>query len=171
LEVDRGLTYVYPERMSTTVTHEQRLRATGIELPDPVPSFGQYVPAIVDRSTMWVGGHFGTRSDGSIFVGRCGEDVSAVEARGIARAAAVNLVSTVRDTLGTLDRVARVAQVYGVVNSTSDFREHTSVIDAASDVLVEIFGDAGRHTRLAVGVASLPGHLVLEIQATLLLAE
>jgi enamine deaminase RidA (YjgF/YER057c/UK114 family) len=64
----------------------------------------------------------------------------------------------------------RVVQVYGVVNATADFVEHTSVIDAASDVLVEVFGEAGRHTRLAVGVSSLPSHLVLEVQATFIVA-
>jgi enamine deaminase RidA (YjgF/YER057c/UK114 family) len=115
-----------------------------------------------------VGGHFGTRPDGSPHVGRCGHDVTAAEARDAARSAAINLVATVRDTLGSLDRVELVVQVYGVVNATPDFVEHTSVIDAASDVLVEVFGDAGQHTRLAVGVASLPANLVLEIQALLI---
>ena len=73
-------------------------------------------------------------------------------------------MATVRETLGSLDRVELVVQVYGVVNATPDFVEHTSVIDAASDVL----GAAGQHTRLAVGVASLPANLVLEIQALLI---
>ena len=76
-------------------------------------------------------------------------------------------MATVRETLGSLDRVELVVQVYGVVNATPEFVEHTSVIDAASDVLVEVFGEAGRHARLAVGVASLPANLVLEIEAVL----
>ena len=118
-------------------------------------------------SSSGLGGHFGTRADGSIHTGRCGDDVSVDEARAAARSAAVNLLATVRETLGSLDRVDRVVQVYGVVNSTPEFVEHTAVIDSASDVLVEVFGDAGRHARLAVGVSSLPANLVVEIQATL----
>jgi enamine deaminase RidA (YjgF/YER057c/UK114 family) len=76
----------------------------------------------------------------------------------------------VRDALGSLDAVEQVVQVYGVVNATPDFVQHTGVIDAASDVLVAVFGDAGRHTRLAVGVSSLPANMVLEIQALLVVA-
>jgi len=153
--------------MSASLTHEQRLGSTGIALPAALPAFGQYVPAVLHGDQLWVGGHFGTRDDGSIHTGRCGEGVTTAEARAAARSAALNLVATVRDTLGSLDRVVRVAHVYGVVNATPEFVEHTSVIDAASDVLVEVFGDAGRHARLAVGVSSLPANLVLEIQATL----
>ena len=76
-----------------------------------------------------------------------------------------NLLATARATLGSLGRVVRVTRVFGVVNATPEFAEHTAVVDAASDVFVEAFGDAGRHTRLAVGVSSLPANLVLEIEA------
>ncbi len=144
---------------------EGRLGTLGIELPEPLPPFGQYVPAIVHGTQLWVGGHFGTHPDGSLMVGRCGEDVSVELARLAARSAALNLLSTVRSALGSLDEVRQVTQIFGVVNATPEFSDHTSVIDAASDLLVEVFGDAGRHTRLAVGVASLPANLVLEIQA------
>lgn len=149
------------------LTPEQRLAQAGISLPAPLPPFGSYVPAVLHGSQLWVGGHFGTRPDGSIYTGRCGLDVTASEGREIARSAAWNLVATIRDTIGSLDRVERVLQVNVVVNATPDFVEHTSVIDAASDVLIEVFGDAGHHARLAVGVSSLPANLVLEIQATL----
>ena len=154
--------------MAMDVRHEQRLARSSVILPPALPAFGQYVPAVLHGSSLWVGGHFGTRPDGSLHVGRCGQDVSVADAREAARSAAINLLATVREALGTLDRVEQVVQVYGVVNATPDFLEHTSVIDAASDVLVEVFGEAGRHTRLAVGVSSLPANLVLEIQATIL---
>lgn len=153
--------------MSTPRGHEQRLAESSLVLPAPLPAFGQYVPSVLHGSQLWVGGHFGVRLDGSLHVGRCGQDVSVADAREAARSAAINLLATVRDALGSLDRVERVAQVFGVVNATPEFVEHTAVIDAASDVLVEVFGDAGRHARLAVGVSSLPTNLVLEIQATL----
>jgi enamine deaminase RidA (YjgF/YER057c/UK114 family) len=153
--------------MSHPVTHEERLSQASIVLPPALPAFGQYVPAVLHGEQLWVGGHFGTRADGTIHTGRCGSDVSVLDAQAAARSAALNLLATVRATLGSLDRVVRVVQVFGVVNATPEFVEHTSVIDAASDVLVEAFGDAGRHARLAVGVSSLPANLVLEIQATL----
>jgi enamine deaminase RidA (YjgF/YER057c/UK114 family) len=154
--------------VAPTLSPEVRLAEAGLRLPDPLPAFGQYLPAVHHGEQLWVGGHFGTHPDGSISVGRCGEGVSVAEARDAARSAALNLLATVRHALGSLEPVVRVTQVLGVVNATPDFTEHTAVIDAASDVFVEAFGDAGRHTRLAVGVSSLPGNLVLEIQAHLI---
>lgn len=74
-------------------------------------------------------------------------------------------MSTINASLGNLDRIAQFVHVYGVVNATPDFVEHTGVVDAASDVFVDVFGDAGRHSRLAVRVASLPANMVLEITA------
>jgi enamine deaminase RidA (YjgF/YER057c/UK114 family) len=157
--------------MSARLTHEQRLAESQIDLPAALPAFGQYVPAVRHGNQLWVGGHFGTGPDGSLMMGRCGHDVDVPAARDAARSAAINLLATVRDTLGSLDHVEQVVQVYGVVNATPEFIQHTGVIDAASDVLVEVFGDAGRHTRLAVGVSSLPANMVLEIQALLVVAS
>jgi enamine deaminase RidA (YjgF/YER057c/UK114 family) len=154
--------------MTPIVSHEERLKATGIELPPPLPAFGQYVPAVLARDVLWVGGHFGTRPDGTLHTGRCGEDTTADEAREAARSAAINLLATIRDALGSLNRVEQVVRVYGVVNAMPQFVEHTSVIDAASDVLVEVFGEAGCHSRLAVGVSSLPANLTLEIEVQIL---
>jgi len=154
-----------------TRSPELRLVEAGLRLPDPLPAFGQYLPAVHHGEQLWVGGHFGMHPDGSISVGRCGGGVSVAEGRDAARSAALNLLATVRHILGSLDLVVRVTQVLGTVNATPDFTEHTAVIDAASDVFVEAFGDAGRHTRLAVGVSSLPGNLVLEIQANLIVSD
>ncbi|MBM3691789.1 MAG: RidA family protein [Actinobacteria bacterium] len=146
---------------------EARLAGLGITLPDPLPPFGEYVPAVRSGHQLWVGGHFGTRPDGSIHTGRVGATVDVDETRDAARAAALNLLATVRAELGSLDAVARVVHVFAVVNSTPEFTGQTGVIDAASEVLVAVFGDRGRHARLAVGVAALPGDLVLAIEAVL----
>jgi enamine deaminase RidA (YjgF/YER057c/UK114 family) len=154
--------------MTSIDSHEERFKTTGIGLPSPLPAFGQYVPTVLARDVLWVGGHFGTRPDGTLHAGRCGEDVTTDEARQAARSAAINMLATIRDALGSLDRVEQVVRVYGVVNAMPQFVEHTSVIDAASDVLVEVFGEAGRHSRLAVGVSSLPANLTLEIEAQIL---
>lgn len=157
--------------MTSIVTHEARLKSAGIELPAPLPAFGQYVPTVLARDVLWVGGHFGIRPDGTLHTGRCGDDTTAEEARSAARSAAINMLATIRGALGSLDRVKQVVRVYGVVNATPEFVEHTSVIDAASDVLVEVFGEAGRHSRLAVGVSSLPANLTLEIEAQILVEK
>lgn len=156
--------------MEYNLTPEQRLADAGIQLPEPLPAFGQYVPAVHHGDHLWVGGHFGTHPDGAVMVGRCGEALTVTEGRDAARSAAINLLATVRHALGSLERVERVVRVFGVVNATAEFAEHTMVVDAASDVLVEAFGDNGRHTRLAVGVASLPADLVLEVEAHLIVA-
>ena len=139
--------------MSSTDSHEARLASSSIELPAPLPAFGQYVPTVLARDVLWVGGHFGTRPDGTLHTGRCGDDLTAETARDAARSAAINMLATIRDALGSLDRVEQVVRVYGVVNATAEF---------------EVFGDAGRHARLAVGVSSLPANLVLEIEAQIL---
>lgn len=146
---------------------DARLADLGITLPEPLPAFGEYVPAVRSGDRLWVGGHFGTRPDGSVHTGRVSATVAVDEARDAARSAAVNLLATVRSEIGSLDAVARVVHVHGVVNSTPDFTGQTGVIDAASDVLVAVFGERGRHARLAVGVAALPGDLVLEIEAVI----
>lgn len=148
-----------------------RLTDLGLVLPDPLPPFGEYVPAVRSGNQLWVGGHFGTRPDGTIWTGKVEVDVSAEEAQEAARSAALNLLATVDAELGSLDAVGQVVHVYGVVNSSPDFLGQTGVIDAASKVLVDVFGDRGRHARLAVGVAALPGDLVLEIEAVIEVAD
>ena len=153
--------------LRTDDSAEARLAALGIPIPDPLPAFGEYVPAVRVGDQLWVGGHFGTRPDGSIISGRVGDSLTAEEAAEAARSAAINALSTIRAELGTLDAVDRVVHVYGVVNSTPTFSGQTGVIDAASRILVDVFGDRGRHARLAVGVAALPADLALEIELVL----
>ncbi len=159
------------------MTALQRIAAAGIELPAPLPAFGQYVPAVRSGRDLYVGGHFGVRPDGTPYTGKVGSgvDVAGVDVAGVnvatardaARSAAVNLLATVQDALGSLEAIEQVLHVYAVVNAAPDFTGHTQVIDAASDVLVEVLGEVGRHARLAVGVSSLPADLVLEITAVL----
>ena len=96
-----------------------------------------------------------------------GEDLTVEEGRRAARLAALSLLATVQQELGSLERVDRFLRVYGVVNATPAFTDHTTVIDAASDVFVQVFGERGQHARLAVGVSSLPANLALEVEATI----
>lgn len=140
---------------------------SGLDLPEVFPPAGTYRSAVVHDGVLHTAGHIPLGADGTLVVGRVGEDLTVEEARHAARLAALSLLATVRQELGSLDRVDRFLRVYGVVNATPAFSAHTPVIDAASDVFVQVFGERGEHARLAVGVSSLPVNLALEIEATI----
>ena len=151
-----------------TATHgpKDRLVALGFELPSLPPAVGSYVNAVEAGSLLFLAGHAPIRADGSVVVGRLGEDLDLAAGYDAARVAALGVLVTLEHALGTLDRVRRILRVYGVVNATAEFAEHSRVVNGASDLLVEVFGESGRHTRLAVGVASLPFNIALEIEVT-----
>ena len=146
---------------------EARLQELGIELPPPFPPAGEYVNAVKAGELLILGGHIPFSPPETLVLGTLGADLDIEAGRRAARFAAVNALATIRSTLGTLDAVKQVVSLRGVVNATPDFTGHTQVIDGASEVFVEVFGDAGRHARLAVGVCSLPANLALEIELTL----
>jgi enamine deaminase RidA (YjgF/YER057c/UK114 family) len=156
---------------ATTHSAEARLRELGLELPKlPAPA-GTYVHGVVSRGLLTTAGHIPLRADGSVIFGRLGADLDADAGYEAARVAGLGVLSTIRDTLGSLDRVERFVRVYGVVNATPEFLLHTKVINGASDLFVEVFGEAGRHARLAVGVSSLPFNIALEVEATIEVRE
>ena len=140
---------------------------TGLDLPEVFPPAGTYRSAIVHGDLLYTAGHIPLGADGTLVLGRLGEDLSLEEGQHAARLAALSLLATVQQELGTLDRVDRFVRVYGVVNATPAFTGHTAVIDAASDVFVQVFGERGEHARLAVGVCSLPINLAVEVEATI----
>lgn len=145
---------------------EGRLAALGIELPDPFPPAGEYINAVRTGDLLILGGHVPFNPPQTIVFGKLGADLDVDAGREAARFAAVSALATIRSELGTLDAVKRILLVRGVVNAAPDFIGHTQVIDSASEVFVEVFGDAGRHARLAVGVSSLPANIALEIEVT-----
>ncbi|MEX0749991.1 MAG: RidA family protein [Dehalococcoidia bacterium] len=155
----------------TTESAEARLRALGLELPKMPPPAGTYLHAIVSRGVLMTAGHIPLRADGTAIFGRLGADLDADAGCEAARVAGLGVLATIRDALGTLDRVSRFVRVYGVVNATPEFLLHTKVINGASDLFVEVFGEAGQHARLAVGVASLPFNIALEVEATIEVRE
>jgi enamine deaminase RidA (YjgF/YER057c/UK114 family) len=142
----------------------RRLAALGLALPPPPPAVGSYVNAVRTGSLLHLAGHVPFRADGSVIMGRLGRDLDTAAGYEAARRAGLGALATLADELGSLDRVRRLVRVFGVVNATPDFLEHTQVVNGASDLFVEVFGDAGRHARLAVGVASLPFDIALEIE-------
>lgn len=140
---------------------------TGLDLPDVFPPAGTYRSATVHGDVLYTAGHIPLGADGTLVLGRLGEDLTVDQGREAARYAALSVLATVQQELGSLDRVDRFLRVYAVVNATPSFTDHTTVIDAASDVFVQVFGERGQHARLAVGVSSLPANLALEIEATI----
>lgn len=124
---------------------------------------GTYVNAVRTGDLLVLGGHVPWDPPDRVVLGRLGDDLDLDQGRHAARLAALSALSSIREALGTLDAVAQVVSSRGVVNATPDFLGHTQVIDGASDLLVELFGEPGRHARLAIGVSSLPANLALEI--------
>lgn len=143
---------------------EERLRTLGISLPPPrAPAFG-YVPVVVENGLAWVSGQLPWASDGLLAKGRLGEAIDVETARAAARCCVLNGLSVLREAIGTLDGVRRVVKVVGFVSSAPGFYEQPAVVDGASHALAEIFGEAGKHARSAVGVAALPRDVPVEIE-------
>ena len=156
--------------MSATI--DARLTRLGIELPGVAKPVANFVPCVKVGRTLYVSGQI-TSWNGQIrYVGRVGAEISLDDARAAARLCALNLLAQVKAFLGDLDRVTRVCQIQGFVNAVPGFTDHPAVLNGASDLLVEVFGEAvGRHTRFAVGAGSLPFNVAVELAGVLEVAE
>jgi enamine deaminase RidA (YjgF/YER057c/UK114 family) len=142
---------------------EERLRSVGIELPPVSSPVANYLSCVIDHPLVYVGGH-GPIAGSKVVHGKVGGDLSLEEGYNAARMTALSILATLRAELGDLDRIARIIKVFGMVNVAPGFTQMPAVIDGCSDVLVEIFGEAGRHTRSAVGLAELPFGIPVEIE-------
>jgi enamine deaminase RidA (YjgF/YER057c/UK114 family) len=150
---------------------EVRLREMGIELPNTPPIGGTYVNAVRAGDLIYTAGHVPFRPDGSPVLGKLGEQLDIPAGREAARLAGLGVLATLRHELGSLERVERFVRVLCTVNATPDFLNHTQVANGASDLFVEVFGDRGKHARLAVGVSSLPFNIALEVEAIVQVQE
>lgn len=145
---------------------EERLRQLGIELPSPGTPVATYVPAVRVQDLLFVSGTGPRQADGTFITGKVGADLDLEQGRAAARQVGLNVLGIARASLGSLDKVVRLVKVLGMVNSTPDFTEHPQVINGFSDLMVEVFGDAaGKGARSAVGMASLPFQIAVEIEA------
>ncbi len=142
---------------------EARLRELGIELPAPVDPATNYVRFLRTGNLLYISG---TGPGDTAPKGKVDTEVSVEDAYAAARTVGLQILATARQALVSLDRIERTVKVLGMVNSAPDFGGHPQVINGCSDLLVEILGDAGRHTRSAVGFASLPTAICVEIEAT-----
>jgi enamine deaminase RidA (YjgF/YER057c/UK114 family) len=140
-----------------------RLQSLGIELPPAGPPAASYVMAATTGNTVFVSGHI-AKKDGKVLVGKLGENMNTDAGKFAARGIAFDLLATLQNHLGSLDKVKRIVKVMGLVNSTPDYTEQHLVINGCSELLVEIFGDAGKHARSAFGVSQIPLGACVEIE-------
>jgi len=141
----------------------ERLHTLGIELPPVSPPAGNYVGCVVDNGIVYAGGH-GPVAGSDVIVGKVGDTLTLEQGREAARMTALSILATLQAELSDLDRIERIIKVFGMVNVGPGFNQTPAVIDGCSDLLVEVFGDAGRHTRSAVGLAELPFDIAVEIE-------
>ncbi|MGY9075079.1 MAG: RidA family protein [Acidimicrobiales bacterium] len=144
--------------------HEERIAAAGIELPEGHPPVGLYVSSVRVGDLLNVGGHGPVRLDGTRITGKVGGEVDLELAQEAARVTGLQMLRSVRTELGSLDQVVRVVKIFGMVNCAPGFNNTPAVIDGCSKLMHEVFGEAGVHTRSAVGMAELPFDISVEIE-------
>ncbi len=140
-----------------------RLKTLGIDLPPAGPPAAAYVMAATTGNTVFVSGHI-AKKDGMPWVGKLGLDMDTQTGRAAAQSIAIDLIATLQNHLGSLDKVKRIVKVMGLVNSSSEFTEQHLVVNGCSELLVEVFGEAGKHARSAFGVAQIPLGACVEIE-------
>jgi enamine deaminase RidA (YjgF/YER057c/UK114 family) len=146
---------------------DARLGALGIELPLPAAPVANYVPFTICGNLVFIAGQICQWNGERRFVGKLGAGVAVADGQAAARLCALNIISHLRVACGgDLDRVRRCLRLGGFVNCTPEFTDMPQVVNGASDLMVELFGDIGRHARAAVGVISLPGGVAVEVEAT-----
>jgi enamine deaminase RidA (YjgF/YER057c/UK114 family) len=146
------------------MTAEQRVKDLGLDLPPPPQSAGNYVAGVQTGNLLFLSGCVPKRADGSYVRGKLGTDLDVAQGYDAARVAGLAMLSRIRQLTGSLDRVARVVKALGMVNAAPDFIEQPKVINGFSDLMVEVFGEAGRGARAAVGMSTLSGGMAVEIE-------
>lgn len=146
---------------------EETLKKLGIELPSAPKPVGNYVGGVQVGSLLFMSGCGPRKPDNSSVTGKVGRALSTEQGYEAARLVGLNMLANVKAQLGNLDRVKRVVKVLGMVNADPEFKEHPKVINGFSDLMVEVFGDAGRGARSAVGMGSLPSQIAVEVEMIL----
>lgn len=142
---------------------EEKLNELGVSLPTAPKPAGSYVPVVVSGKLAFVSGQIPIKDGQVIYQGKVGIEQSIEQAQKAAKLCIINGLAQINTYFGTLDNLENIIKISGFVNSAQDFTEHPKVINAASDFLVEIFGEEGRHSRIAIGVSSLPLNATVEI--------
>ncbi len=152
------------QKFSNIVMIEEKLESLGIKLPNPPTPAGSYVPAVKTGNLLFISGQIPMEEGKVLFTGKVTDD-NLETAQKSARMCAINLLAQIKRELGNLDKVTKIVRLSGFVNSDAEFYQHPKVINPASDLFFEVFGDKGKHSRIAVGVACLPLNSMTEIDA------
>lgn len=144
--------------------YESRMEELGVSIPRIPPPVGAYIPAVQSGKLVFSSGQGAYRDGAEAYIGQVGDSISLEEAYDAARIACLNCLAAIRSVTGSLDRITRVVQVRGFVNSAPWFYDQPRVINGASELLLEIFGDAGRHARCALGTSALPKNIPVEVE-------
>jgi enamine deaminase RidA (YjgF/YER057c/UK114 family) len=144
---------------------EARIKELKLQLPAAPKPVAKYKTAVQIGNTLYVSGHGPLKADGTMITGRVGVDMDLEQGKQAARQVGLAILSTVRSTLGSLDKVKRLLKTLGMVNATADYKDHPQVINGFSELMAEVFGeDAGVGARSAVGMGSLPGNIPVEVE-------
>ena len=153
------------EEVTNMAEIEARLAELGIELPETPPPIANYVPGVRTGNLVYLSGLGpASQADGTVPAGKVGRDLTTEEGYEAARLTGLNILSRMKGEVGDLDKVRRVVKLLGMVNCDPSFNQQPAVINGCSDLLVEVFGDKGRHARSAVGMAGLPNDIPVEIE-------
>lgn len=147
--------------------YEEKLKTLGLELPDPPKPVATYVPAVRTGSLLFLSGVLPMRNGQLAYAGKLGRDLGVAEGVEAAKMAMLNALAIAKQQLGSLDRITQVVKVIGHVASAEGFTDQPQVLNGASDLLVAVFGEAGRHARVATGAAELPRRAAVEIEVIL----
>ncbi|MTI22487.1 RidA family protein [Fulvivirga sp. RKSG066] len=152
-------------------TPEEKLEALGIALFTPAKPVANYVKAVRTGNLVFLEGHGPAKADGTYIKGKLGKDLTVEEGYEASRNAAIALLSSLKAEIGDLSKVTRIVKVKGMVNCTPDFYDQPKVINGCSDLLVEVFGEKGKHARAAVGKVSLPSNIAVEVEMIVEIAD
>ena len=144
---------------------DQRLAELGITLPEAAAPVAAYVPAVEANGLLHISGQISFAEDGSLILGRLGDGLTTEEGQAAARRCGIMLLAQMKKALGSLDRVERIVKLGVFVNSAGDYTDQPKVANGASELMQDVFGDAGRHARSAVGVPTLPLGVAVEVDA------
>ncbi len=146
------------------ITPEARIKALGIQLITPTKPIANYVKAVIVGNLVYLSGHGPDKPEGGMLAGKVGAELTLEQAKVAARMVGISLISTLKAEIGDLNKVKRIVKLLGMVNSIPTFEQHPQVINGCSDLLVEVFGENGKHARSAIGVGSLPMNIPVEIE-------
>jgi enamine deaminase RidA (YjgF/YER057c/UK114 family) len=147
---------------------DARLKALGLALPPAPAAIANYVPFVLDGHHLYVSGQVSRLADGTLIAGQLGLGLAMADGQAAAKACALNILAQAKAALGSLARIERIVRLTGFVNAAAGFADHPAVVNGASDLMVAVLGDAGRHTRAAVGCSGLPANAAVEVDAIIL---